>query len=73
MVFRIPNFSIFFCHCLVGMTKKVNKQTRIFQIGWEFGIRDREFVNPWCEQVNNLLSFIADRMNDMGHTQKEKQ
>lgn len=70
MVFRILNFSIFFCHCLVGVTKN---QLANYNLSNWLRICDREFVNPWCEQVNNLLSFIADRMYDMGHTQKEKQ
>lgn len=32
MVFRILNFSIFFCHCLVGVTKKSTSKLESFQL-----------------------------------------
>lgn len=40
MVSRIPNFCIWFANVSVVLTinyKQANKQTRIFQIGCEFG------------------------------------
>lgn len=32
MVFRILNFSIFFCHCLVGVTEKSTSKLESFKL-----------------------------------------